>query len=227
MLIKHAYERFVIQSFALEHGIAPGLADWLLSIMNLSGVLGRTIPNWLADHYGVLEVSSPINISEPTKCTEYRHSRVQFYVPCTTIAGVLVLSLGAATNSGGIIVFSVLYGFFAGSSKYIYLFSIFIMEQAGKADFLISLLAVVVSLYFPTVCALDPYVTSAGLRLGIACLPLAFAALIGTPITEAIIGQDQNWWHGIAFAGTAILVAAALLAFAWVVERRRKGKKKT
>ncbi|KAK6223443.1 hypothetical protein LQW54_000561 [Pestalotiopsis sp. IQ-011] len=92
---------------------------------------------------------------------------------------------------------------------------------------------VCLGLYFPIrslwslgVCALDPYVTSAGLRLGIACLPLAFAALIGTPITEAIIGTDQNWWHGIAFAGTAILVAAAFLAFALMVERGRKGTKK-
>lgn len=25
--------------------------------MNLTGVLGRTIPNWLADRYGTLEVS--------------------------------------------------------------------------------------------------------------------------------------------------------------------------
>lgn len=51
------HPRFVIQSFALEHGTSPDIADWLLSIMNLSGVLGRTIPNWLADRYGTLEVS--------------------------------------------------------------------------------------------------------------------------------------------------------------------------
>ncbi|KAM0812785.1 putative Major facilitator superfamily (MFS) profile domain-containing protein [Seiridium cardinale] len=167
------FPMFAIQTFALEHDIPPGLADWLLSIMNLSGVLGRTIPNWLADHYGLLE----------------------FYVPCTAVAGALIFALGAATSTGSIIVVSILYGFFAGS---------------------------IVSLYFPTVCALDPQVTSTGIRLGIACLPVGFAALVGTPITEAIVGQGNHWWYGIAFAGTAEMVSAALLAFAWVVERRRE-----
>lgn len=48
--------RFAIQSFALDHGISPGLADWLLPILNLTSILGRTIPNWLADRYGLFQV---------------------------------------------------------------------------------------------------------------------------------------------------------------------------
>ncbi|KAK8104506.1 uncharacterized protein PG998_011539 [Apiospora kogelbergensis] len=167
------FPMFVIQSFALEHGTSPDIADWLLSIMNLSGVLGRTIPNWLADRYGTLEV----------------------YIPCTAVAGGLVIALGACISPGSIIVFSLLYGFFAGS---------------------------IVSLYFPTVVALDPHVTSAGARLGIACLPVGFAALVGTPIAEVIIGKDNQWWHGVGFAGATELGSAVLLAFAWFVERRRK-----
>ncbi|KAF2135753.1 uncharacterized protein K452DRAFT_292977 [Aplosporella prunicola CBS 121167] len=167
------FPMFAIQSFALEHGISPGLAAWLLSIINLSSVFGRTIPNWLADHYGTLEL----------------------YVPCTAAASAVVFALGAATNPAGIIIVSILYGFFSGS---------------------------VVSLYFPTVCALDPHVGSTGARLGIACLPVGLASLVGTPIAEALIGSNNHWWHGLVFAGTAEMVSAALLTFAWVVEKKRK-----
>lgn len=85
----------------------------------------------------------------------------------------------------------------------------------------------VVSLYFPTVCALDPHVGSTGIRLGIACLPVGVASLVGTPIAEALIGRDNRWWHGIAFAGIAEMVSAALLAFAWVVEKKRKMQKRS
>ncbi|KAH8693158.1 major facilitator superfamily domain-containing protein [Talaromyces proteolyticus] len=172
------FPMFAIQSFALEHGISPGLASWLLSIINLSGVLGRTIPNWMADHFGTLEL----------------------YVPCTAAGGALIFALGGATNPGSIIVVCILYGFFSGS---------------------------IVSLYFPTVCALDPDVTSTGVRLGIACLPVGIASLVGTPIAEALVGRENHWWHGLAFAGTAEMVSAALLAFAWVVETKRKMQRRS
>lgn len=78
------------------------------------------------------------------------------------------------------------------------------------------------SLYFPTVCALDPHVGSTGVRLGIACLPVAVASLVGSPIAGALVGRDSRWWHGLAFAGIAELVSAGLLAFAWAVEKARK-----
>ncbi|PVH94306.1 MFS general substrate transporter [Periconia macrospinosa] len=171
------FPMFAIQSFALHNAIGPGLASWLLSIINLSSVLGRTIPNWLADRYGTLEL----------------------YVPCTAAAGVLLFCLGVATNPAGIVVFCFLYGFFSGS---------------------------IVSLYFPTVVALDPHVGTTGVRLGIACLPVAFASLVGSPIAEALVSGGKHWWHGIAFAGTAELVSAALLAFAWTVEKKRKLQKR-
>lgn len=84
---------------------------------------------------------------------------------------------------------------------------------------------IVVSLYFPTVYALDPHVTTTGARLGIACLPVGFAALVGTPIAQATIGEDSHWWHGVGFAGAAELASAVLLAFALVIERKRKRKR--
>jgi hypothetical protein len=78
-----------------------------------------------------------------------------------------------------------------------------------------------VALYFPTVYALDPHVGTTGVRLGIACLPVAVASLVGTPIAEALVGPDSHWWHGLAFAGSVEMAAAGLLAFACAKERRK------
>jgi hypothetical protein len=65
------------------------------------------------------------------------------------------------------------------------------------------------------------------MRLGIACLPVGIASLVGTPIAEALVGRDNHWWYGIAFAGAAEMVSAALLAFVWTVETKRKMQRRT
>lgn len=40
---------FYIQSYALDLGVSTSMAFYLLSIMNASSLLGRLLPNWLAD----------------------------------------------------------------------------------------------------------------------------------------------------------------------------------
>lgn len=51
---------FAVQSFAKEHPNIPGgLTSYLLAIINLSSVLGRTIPNALADRFGLFYVYIP------------------------------------------------------------------------------------------------------------------------------------------------------------------------
>ncbi len=51
---------FSVELFAQEHGNIPSaLTSYLVAIINLSSTLGRTIPNWLADRYGVLPVYIP------------------------------------------------------------------------------------------------------------------------------------------------------------------------
>ncbi|KAK2022583.1 hypothetical protein LX32DRAFT_602575, partial [Colletotrichum zoysiae] len=118
----------------------------------------------------------------------------ELYVPYIAAAGALVCSFRAAINPRGIVTISILYPFFS---------------------------SLVISLYFPAVCALDPHVGSTGIRLGIACLPVGVISLIGTPIAQALVGQGGYWWRGIAFAGAAELVSAMLLAFTWTVQKGR------
>ncbi|KDN35743.1 MFS general substrate transporter [Tilletiaria anomala UBC 951] len=171
------YPMFAIEAFALDRGIHPDLASWLLSLLNVSSVLGRLIPNYLADHWGMYEL----------------------YVPCTAAAAALLFAFPACTTASSIVVFAILYGFFSGS---------------------------IVSLYFPTVSSLDPQVASTGLRLGLACMPVGIASLVGTPIAEALVGSGKpasfrRWPAGAYFGAAAEIFSAVLLAGAWLSVKRR------
>lgn len=50
---------FYIQLFSELHGINKETSFYALSIMNVTGMLGRIIPNYLADRFGVLNVYIP------------------------------------------------------------------------------------------------------------------------------------------------------------------------
>jgi hypothetical protein len=56
-------------------------------------MLGRTLPNFLADIYG------PFNL----------------VTPFCAIAGILIFAMLGAKSVGGLVVFCILYGFFSGA----------------------------------------------------------------------------------------------------------------
>lgn len=85
---------FGLQLFAeAETKADPELAKWLLSILNLVSVLGRIIPNALADRFGVYPV----------------------YTVCAICSGTVALTLFVCKSTAAIVVWSILYGFFSGS----------------------------------------------------------------------------------------------------------------
>lgn len=85
---------FYIQSFASENtNMSSDLAFYMLSILNAASVLGRVIPNFLAD------ITGPLNI----------------LVPCCSISALLAFCWIAIDSTGGTIVFALLYGFFSGT----------------------------------------------------------------------------------------------------------------
>ncbi|KAJ6576449.1 major facilitator superfamily domain-containing protein [Mycena vulgaris] len=166
------FPMFSVQLFALDHPrISENLTLYLLSMINISAIFGRTVPNWLADRFGVFQI----------------------YVPCTVITGVIGLLMFICTTPASIVAFCILYGFFSGS---------------------------VISLYFPAVLGLDPDMTSSGLRLGIACIPVGIAALIGTPLAAALVGSHHRWWAGSVFTGVANFLGAALILLGHILHRR-------
>ncbi|KAI0318435.1 MFS general substrate transporter [Amylostereum chailletii] len=84
---------FYVQLYCILHGINSNVAFYMLTIMNASSTVGRVVPSWSSDHFGVFSN----------------------YVPACLISSVLLFAMLATTSIPGIVVFSVLYGFASGA----------------------------------------------------------------------------------------------------------------
>ncbi|KAJ7596021.1 major facilitator superfamily domain-containing protein [Mycena floridula] len=85
---------FYLQNYAALHaGVPRKLVTYSLSILNCSSILGRTIPNFLADQYGALNVM----------------------IPSAFISAGLIWAMIGATNVPGVVLFGIFYGIFSGS----------------------------------------------------------------------------------------------------------------
>ena len=82
--------------------------------MNGASLLGRTLPNFVADYYG--RFNGTVSLTLPTKYrtrTDLTNIHVVI-IPMTTIAGLLMFAMFGATTVGGMLAFAILYGFFSG-----------------------------------------------------------------------------------------------------------------
>lgn len=85
---------FYIQSFVLATDLmGPGMAFYLLAILNGASTFGRLIPNIIADHVG------PFNV----------------LTPCALMCAILQYCLIVARSSAAVIVIIAFYGFFSGT----------------------------------------------------------------------------------------------------------------
>ncbi len=140
--------------------------------MNGSSAFGRIIPNFLADKLG------PLNM----------------LTPCTLAAGILCLGWMDITDTAGITVFSIFYGFFSGAF---------------------------VSLLPPTIVELTPDMAMVGTWMGMSLFIGAFGLLIGNPIAGALLEiAKREFKSAQGFAGGMILGAALLFGTARVLRSR-------
>ena len=84
---------FYIQTYAIENDVHADTAFYLLSVINAGSILGRVIPNFLADRLG------PINV----------------ITPGTLAASIIAFAWIGIKTTPGLFIFCVLYGFFSGS----------------------------------------------------------------------------------------------------------------
>lgn len=84
---------FYLQLWVNLHGLSTTLAFYTIAILNAGSIVGRTVPNHIADKVGQFNVLWPI----------------------TAITGCLVFAMYGAKSTGAVIVFSILYGFFSGA----------------------------------------------------------------------------------------------------------------
>ncbi|KAH0031480.1 hypothetical protein KCU78_g2811, partial [Aureobasidium melanogenum] len=94
MMLQHLFRSlgFPWASYALDLGVSANIAFYLLSIMNASSLLGRLLPNWLADLYGGVNVM----------------------IPACFLSATLAFTFRAVSNETGLIAVSSLYGFISG-----------------------------------------------------------------------------------------------------------------
>ncbi|KAL0958737.1 hypothetical protein HGRIS_014065 [Hohenbuehelia grisea] len=83
---------FYLQFYAARHHVKLSLVKYSLTIMNAASILGRILPNFLADKYGMFNVM----------------------IPLTIISGALIFGMFGAGTTGGLVAFALFYGFFSG-----------------------------------------------------------------------------------------------------------------
>ena len=165
---------FYIPSFSmLELHLNKDLSFYMLAIMNGASIFGRIGPNILADKVGALNV----------------------LIPFTFIAGGLAFAWIALENLAGVIVFSILYGFFSGA---------------------------IVSLPPSALVILSPDLSVIGTRLGMCFSFAGFGLLIGNPIAGVLLNSDAGYAGLESFCGATVLAGFVFMSLAYLVHRQQK-----
>ena len=160
---------YYIQLYALlEAHVTPAVADYALVILNASSLLGRVVLGYNADAMGSINVQTVV----------------------VFFNAVLTFCLIAIRNEPGLIVYTVLYGFFAGAFMG--------LPAAGVAT-------------------LSPDRGKIGTRLGMTLAFVGVGVLISNPVAGAILGARDDWvglivWCGVLLSASALSVVASRVA---------------
>ncbi|KAF2175981.1 MFS general substrate transporter [Zopfia rhizophila CBS 207.26] len=172
---------FYISYFGQAAGITDAsLSFYLVPILNAGLVFGRTLLNWLSDKTG------PFNL----------------IMPGAFMCGILLLCMLSVHTVGGMVVVTLLFGFFSG---------IFIA--------------------LPPVCfvALTKDKSKVGTRIGMGFAMLAPAVFCGGPATGAILSRDPanyNWTGVWIYGGVVSLVSGCIFVLLRVMRAGWKVKVK-
>ncbi|KAF5356726.1 hypothetical protein D9757_012533 [Collybiopsis confluens] len=164
---------FYIQTFAVRHHLPNFLQTYALSILNAAGLFGRIVPVFISDMYG------PFNV----------------IIPVTLISGGLIFAFLGATNVGGMLAFTIIYGFFSGGA-----------------------------VAPPTAASFSRDVSEVGTRIGLMTFVNSFGLLVGNPISGAILHPPRYiWLNPVIFSAVIVLSGALFLGIARQLQARRKG----
>ncbi|KAF5376598.1 hypothetical protein D9757_009593 [Collybiopsis confluens] len=166
---------FYIQTFAVRHNLPEFLQTYALSILNAAGFFGRVVPVFISDMYG------PFNVM----------------IPVTLIAGCLIFAFLGATSVGGMLAFTIIYGFFSGG---------------------------VLALAPPTAASFSRDISEVGTRIGLMTFACSFGLLVGNPISGAILHPPQYIWSNpVIFSAVIVISGALFLGIARQTQVKRKG----
>ncbi|PYH95492.1 putative MFS transporter [Aspergillus ellipticus CBS 707.79] len=156
---------FYIPSYAQSIGIGVALSNYLIAISNAGSLFGRLLSGALANHIG----------------------RFNTLVISAAICGILILCWLAIKSLAGMIVFSILFGFFSGC---------------------------VIGMFTGTIALTAPQPNAIGSYMGMALGVLSLASLTGTPITGAMINSYGDYNAALIFAGVCSLVGSMIVLVA-------------
>ncbi|KAI8630515.1 major facilitator superfamily domain-containing protein [Xylariaceae sp. FL1651] len=167
---------YYVETYAIEMKImGPDMAANLIPILNAGSTIGRIVPNYGADKTG------PLNM----------------FVPVCLALAILSYAWIGVKNSPGLIIFTLLYGFFSGAF---------------------------LTLPFSSVVTLSPHLGVVGVRLGMSSAVVGLGLLIGTPVGGAVLAR--GWTALQAFGGSALLLGGLFIASSRVAKAGPKIFKK-
>ena len=105
---------YYLPAYGLAHEMSLYMANNLLAMLNAGSFVGRIASGILADRLGGYVNTRPFLTSSAGHVTSAHYHRFNITFICALCAGVLLMCLHAIKTPAGIIVFSVLYGFFSG-----------------------------------------------------------------------------------------------------------------
>lgn len=153
---------YFIPGYAQSISISTDLSFYLIAILNAGSLVGRIVSGAVANQIGRFNTLSGSSV----------------------ICGILILCWLRVNSHGGMIVFSVLFGFFSGT---------------------------IISLFTATIAMTAPQPNQIGSYMGMALGVLGIAGLTGTPITGAMINSYGNYDAAIIFAGVTALVGGGVI----------------
>ncbi|TFY83088.1 hypothetical protein EWM64_g921 [Hericium alpestre] len=152
---------FYLQLYARTHGIDPTIAFYTQAIVNASSIPGRIAPHIAIKKFGVWNALIIFGFS----------------------SAALIFALFGVHTVAGVLVFSILWGFFSGG-----LLTLMAATAASTVK--------------------DPGET--GMRMGLAFAIGNIGSLTGPPINGALLGSEYHWFKTIIFSGTAMVAGSAI-----------------
>lgn len=123
-----------------------------------------------------------------------RFGTMPVFLPSVTLAGLVQFAMLGSSSIVGLTFFVIFYGFFFGTAM---------------------------ALYLPLIAEFTPVGANMGKRMGIGCVPMGIASLVGPPIAGAIMGKNTIWWKGIVFSAVTTSGSSILLVAAWFIHHNR------
>lgn len=154
-----------IPSYAIQQGVSPTLASYLVAMLNGASIFGRILPGIAADKFGRLNVLAATGAS----------------------TGILVFVWPKVSGTAGIIVFSIFFGFTSGA-----------IVSGGTVAL--------------SMCPDD--LKDMGTWMGQGMAIASLAALLGPPVTGAMLERFGGFTQVSIFGGVFTLVGAALAVVA-------------